>query len=222
LNTVQYQFGRRLRDQRERRGLTLEAIADSTKIKASCLAALERGDIDPWPSGLFRRAYFRAYAAEVGVAPEPLMAEFLRLFGDEAASAQSFPSPTRDGSLRLTLAADRRWSIKAVGRRALASAVDLCGVFAISTALAWLLHADFSVVCGLVALTYYVLATTALGQSVTLWWLTRRVLHRSHTRTASARGPQVLVLRPHDTQRNQSPPDVRETASAPSAQAAAR
>ena len=52
-------FGSRLRTQRERRGVTLESIVDSTKIKLSLLAALERGDASQWPRGLFRRAYIR-------------------------------------------------------------------------------------------------------------------------------------------------------------------
>jgi cytoskeletal protein RodZ len=44
-----YAFGRRLRDERERQGVTLEAIASTTKINASFLAALERGDVSAWP-----------------------------------------------------------------------------------------------------------------------------------------------------------------------------
>ena len=35
----------RLRRQREERGVTLKAIAESTKIKESLLAALDRGDV---------------------------------------------------------------------------------------------------------------------------------------------------------------------------------
>src|SRR5580765_8374435 len=49
-----YTFGRRLRDQRERHGVTLETIAANTKISASLLAGLERGDVSAWPSGIFR------------------------------------------------------------------------------------------------------------------------------------------------------------------------
>ena len=55
-----YAFGRRLRDQRERHGVALESIAATTKINASLFAALERGDLSAWPSGIFRRAFVRA------------------------------------------------------------------------------------------------------------------------------------------------------------------
>ena len=50
-------FGPYLRGERERRGLTLEAIADSTKIKQSLLAALERNDMSRWPAGKIGRAH---------------------------------------------------------------------------------------------------------------------------------------------------------------------
>src|SRR3954463_12800686 len=48
-------FGRRLRDHRERHQITLDAIATATKIKPSVLAELERGEVSTWPSGIFRR-----------------------------------------------------------------------------------------------------------------------------------------------------------------------
>ncbi len=70
----------------------LQAIADSTKVPLSLLAGLERGDIEDWPGGLFGRAHLRAYAAAVGLSPEPLLNEFVRLCGnerDEAAPAQA-------------------------------------------------------------------------------------------------------------------------------------
>jgi len=60
-------FGPHLRQQRESRGLTLKAIADSTKIRESLLAALERNDVSQWPEGIFRRAFLREYAAAVGL-----------------------------------------------------------------------------------------------------------------------------------------------------------
>lgn len=219
LNTAQYEFGCRLRDERERRGLTLKAIADSTKISLASLAALERGDIDHWPCGLFRRGHFRAYAAAVGLSPEPLIVEFRRLFDDEAVPPRSESALTPDGSPRLTLAPDRRWAVTTAGRRALASAVDLCAIFAIATALARILQADFSLACALVGLTYYALATMALGQSVTLWWLNRRVLER--TRSSAANVGELLFLlprrRPRGSLRQQGQAAFRDEPSAPTA-----
>jgi len=93
-------FGSRLRTQRERRGVTLESIVDSTKIKLSLLAALERGDASQWPRGLFRRAYIRDYACAIGLPAEPLVAEFVKLFPEDGSpvSDDSSVKPTADSS----------------------------------------------------------------------------------------------------------------------------
>ena len=224
MNTAHQEFGWRLRDERERRGLTLQAIADSTKIPLSLLAGLERGDIEDWPSGLFGRAHFRAYAAAVGLSSEPLMVEFLRLFGNDTAPTHALCTLTPDSGPRLTLAADRRWGITSTGMRALASALDLCAIFAIATALARILKADLSLACALVGLTYYALATMALGQSVTLWWLGRRVLQRTGRSSANVRERVFLVPRRRlrDSRRQQNPAGFQENPSAPAAQAASR
>jgi cytoskeletal protein RodZ len=73
-------FGARLREARERRGLSLRAIADATKISVRALEALERNDISRLPGGIFSRAFVRAYALEVGLDPEQTIAEFITRF----------------------------------------------------------------------------------------------------------------------------------------------
>ncbi len=70
-------FGAGLRQARERRGVSLRQIADSTKISRVALEALERNDIARLPGGIFVRAFVRAYAAEVGLDPEQTVREFL-------------------------------------------------------------------------------------------------------------------------------------------------
>lgn len=69
-------FGARLRQQREKRGIALAAIAKQTRIKESLLDALERDDLSQWPSGLYRRAFFRAYVAAIALDPDTAFAEF--------------------------------------------------------------------------------------------------------------------------------------------------
>ena len=59
--------GQCLRRARERRGLTLEQIAQRTKLPLRHLAALERDDFAVLPPGLYRRAEVRAYADAVGL-----------------------------------------------------------------------------------------------------------------------------------------------------------
>lgn len=75
-------FGARLKAQREHQQVTLEAIAERTKIRVSLLDALEHDDVSRWPSGIFRRSYFRSYAEAIGLDPESAVREFLDLHPD--------------------------------------------------------------------------------------------------------------------------------------------
>src|SRR5438128_3844384 len=76
-------FGRKLREARERRGISLRQIAAATKISMSVLEALERNDISKLPGGIFSRAFVRSYAMEVGLDPEETVREFLDRFNRE-------------------------------------------------------------------------------------------------------------------------------------------
>jgi cytoskeleton protein RodZ len=74
---------------RERRGITLAAIAQTTKVTASLFEAFERGDLSRWPKGIYRRSYVRDYATAIGLPPEPTVREFLKYFPDEEDSFAS-------------------------------------------------------------------------------------------------------------------------------------
>jgi transcriptional regulator with XRE-family HTH domain len=75
-------FGARLRQQREDRQIDLIAISEQTKIKLSLLEALEHDDVSHWPSGIFRRAYIRAYAQFIGLDADAILREFLDVHPD--------------------------------------------------------------------------------------------------------------------------------------------
>jgi transcriptional regulator with XRE-family HTH domain len=75
-------FGARLRDRREQQQVALSTIAEQTKIKVSLLEALERDDVSHWPSGIFRRAFIRAYAHAIGLEPDVIVREFLERYPD--------------------------------------------------------------------------------------------------------------------------------------------
>lgn len=77
-------FGARLRRERERRHIALSSISENTKIRASLFESLERNDVSHWPSGIFRKAYIRAYAAAVGLDADAIAKEFLERFPDPA------------------------------------------------------------------------------------------------------------------------------------------
>jgi transcriptional regulator with XRE-family HTH domain len=124
-------FGRRLRRERERRQIALSSIAENSKIKVSLFEELERDDASHWPSGVFRRAFIRAYADAIGLDPDATTREFLERFPDPndpvraVAAAAAPPGPaqaattTPSPGVKLTIAdAPRTFS----GGRLLASA----------------------------------------------------------------------------------------------------
>ena len=121
-------FGSRLRTQRERRGVTLESIADSTKIKRSLLEALERGDASQWPRGLFRRAYIRDYACAIGLPAEPLVAEFVRLFPDDGSPVSDDNFEAAHEPMRLAFAIEPDTRVRRLAAQAASAAAELGGV----------------------------------------------------------------------------------------------
>jgi len=113
-------FGARLRMQREQKGIRLDAIAQSTKIRVGLFEALEHDDASRWPSGIVRRGFIRAYANAIGLDPESTVREFIERFPDpfderhspvlEADYTGATPPQLRadqSGALRLTLAEER-------------------------------------------------------------------------------------------------------------------
>src|SRR5438093_5670817 len=99
-------FGKKLREARERRGITLREIADTTKISVSALEALERNDISRLPGGIFSRAFVRSYALEVGLDPEETIREFLAQCPHDSVTAGHPSSEHLDDND--TLESDRR------------------------------------------------------------------------------------------------------------------
>jgi transcriptional regulator with XRE-family HTH domain len=162
-------FGRRLKSQRERRGIALQTIAASTKINRSLLADLERGDVSKWPRGIFRRAFVREYAASVGLAPETVVTEFVELFPDEE-SGQPAPSLEHAAHLRLTFAEGERASLLTIAQAA-AALLEICAILALSRTLTWSTGLNFWAVCGAGSLAYYGVASACCGRSLGLWWL---------------------------------------------------
>ena len=69
----------RLRVARERAGLSIEDISVRTKIRASALEALERGDYHRLPGEFYTRAFLKAYAREVRLPEEDLLQEYDRM-----------------------------------------------------------------------------------------------------------------------------------------------
>jgi cytoskeletal protein RodZ len=78
-----------LRNFRQKRGISLEQIADSTKISIRFLRAIESEDYDQLPGGIFNRSYLRQYAAATGFDEKRLLAHYER----ETASSDDVKPP---------------------------------------------------------------------------------------------------------------------------------
>ena len=90
-------FGGKLRQAREARGISLRQIAASTKISVVALEALERNDASKLPGGIFSRSFVRSYAAAVGLDPDQTVNEFLDRFEEQApAPAQAARIPEEE------------------------------------------------------------------------------------------------------------------------------
>jgi cytoskeleton protein RodZ len=80
-------FGSKLREARERRGMSLRQIANATKISIGALEALERNHLSRLPGGIFSRAFVRSYAIEVGLDPDATIQEFIAQFPHDSLTA---------------------------------------------------------------------------------------------------------------------------------------
>jgi len=76
-----------LRAARERRGLSLRQVSNTTKIAMMTLEALERNDIARLPGGIFSRGFVRSYALEVGLDPEVVIQAFMGQFPQDSVTA---------------------------------------------------------------------------------------------------------------------------------------
>jgi cytoskeleton protein RodZ len=90
--------GARLRTAREKAGLTIEEISARTRIKASALAAIERGEFHRLPGEFFTRAFLGTYARELKLPVAEVMAEYDSGRPVQAAPAQEAPAPN-DGNI---------------------------------------------------------------------------------------------------------------------------
>ena len=69
-------IGTFLRREREDRGLSLDEIADVTRIPSQSLALLEEGRFESLPGDPFVRGFLRAYARALGVKTDDVLARY--------------------------------------------------------------------------------------------------------------------------------------------------
>lgn len=160
-------FCARLVAARERRGVSLHAIAAATKISEALFVDLEHGNLSRWPMGIYRRSFFREYAHWVGLPVDTTTNDFVRLFPDERAPGGS-RSLVVPGPLRLTLARSVRLPFPAVWVQA--ALLDVLALAVLVGGLVWGLGLPLWITLGLAALGYHLVSTVCLGCSPATWW----------------------------------------------------
>jgi len=176
-------LGAWLRRERERAGVTLEDIAARTKVARNLLEGLERNDVSRWPHGIFRRAFVRGYAEQIGLDPDYAVTLFIRAFDgpqaatpalDRASARAAAASTSRpEPSLRLTLAPEvSRWQ-EALARLG-AATTDLMAPITLALPSGLLGGLSlFWLVLAVVAVLYLTVGTLVLGTTPGLWMMQR-------------------------------------------------
>ena len=77
-----------LRDWRQSRGITLDAIASSTKLSVRQLLAIESGDFRKLPGGIYNINYIRQYARAIDFDESELLAFYESFCGGAMKDAQ--------------------------------------------------------------------------------------------------------------------------------------
>jgi transcriptional regulator with XRE-family HTH domain len=169
----QRSFGRWLRNERECRGISLAAVAKSTKIRTSLLAALERGDLSYWPEGVYRRDFFRQYLTAIGLPTEALVEQFLQMCPEDGIQTgwkASVDPSDDDGPLRLKLAGDwDRWRVGPFATGVLVGIAEWLVAMAVVVLVIRFLDANLWAIGALLA-SVHCLVAIGLGRRLGLSW----------------------------------------------------
>jgi cytoskeletal protein RodZ len=80
---------------RESRGISLEQIADATKISLRSLRAIEAGDFGKLPGGVYNTSYIRQYCRAIEFDEDALLAVYYRASGIESEKPENGSSRPR-------------------------------------------------------------------------------------------------------------------------------
>ena len=87
-------LGNELRAARAKKNISLERIAEETRINPRYLRSLEEGKYHDLPGGMYNRAFLRAYCEYVGVDPKEMIRRYeseTATVGDKAPKTKSKP-----------------------------------------------------------------------------------------------------------------------------------
>jgi cytoskeleton protein RodZ len=115
-------FGDKFRKERERQGIKLEDVSNSTKIGSRMLRAIEDEHFDQLPGGVFNKGFIRAYAKHLGIDEEEAVAGYLAAMNPgQGLVAPSSATDRRPGQ------AERRHGARRLGEVSRNSAADSKG-----------------------------------------------------------------------------------------------
>ena len=169
-------FGARMRQERERRKISIAEIAESTKILGALLEGLENDDVSRWPTGFYRRAFIRAYATAIGVDADATLKEFLERYPDPEEKSQTMVDKSvvkaeahRGSSVRVAAPPAGAWFsegplVRGIGLRCFAAAVDLFVLAVMGVALYAVLGMFWAPMC-LATAAYYSVSILLLGNT---------------------------------------------------------
>lgn len=94
--------GQKLHETRIRKSLTLEEIAEKTKIRPQFLLAIEKGEYEKLPSVAYAKGFVQNYASFLGLSQKEILALFRREFDEKKAYKVLPDGLTQDSSFSLT------------------------------------------------------------------------------------------------------------------------
>ena len=205
-------FGPNLRRIRVQRGISLDQIAIATKVSQDLWSGLERNDLSRWPTGIYARAYIRAYAIQLGVDVETTVDDFCRFFpqGDrrvarvvrEQAALVGHQSTWKD-ELTASVQRNRRANAETDDTpavlgftrtgRIVAAIVDTSAVIGIAVSVSSLSPIGRASSIAAAALGYHVISLVLLGCTPAVWLLDTYLANR-HPSAHRATQPRFLRL----------------------------
>lgn len=85
------EIGTILREERERQGLTLDAVSNKIKITRTCLAAIEEGNEGALPHPVYAKGFIKNYARLLGVDQETFLKSLAEVYQPEEPPLQEVP-----------------------------------------------------------------------------------------------------------------------------------
>jgi helix-turn-helix protein len=79
---------------RKKAGVSLEDIAEGTKISLRFLRAIEEEEFDKLPGGIFSTSYLRQYAVAIGYDQAELLAHYAHKINPQASGSKAAPDTT--------------------------------------------------------------------------------------------------------------------------------